>query len=58
MMKEETHIFQGMKRDVHQIRQDGKFLWDAHNIRITSREDSTGYWSIFYWVLCRALCIR
>ena len=43
MMKEETHIFQGMKRDVHQIRQDGKFLWDAHNIRITSREDSTGF---------------
>lgn len=43
MMKEETHIFQGMKRDVHQIKQDGKFLWDAHNIRITSREDSTGF---------------
>lgn len=41
MMKEETHIFQGMKRDVHQIRQDGKFLWNAHNIRITNREDST-----------------
>lgn len=41
MIKEETHIFQGMKRDVHQIRQDGKFLWNAHNIRITNREDST-----------------
>ena len=41
MMKEETHVFQGMKRDVHQIRQDGKFLWNAHNIRITNREDST-----------------
>ena len=41
MMKEETHIFKGMKRDVHQIRQDGKFLWDAHNIRLTNREDNT-----------------
>lgn len=40
-MKEETHIFQGMRRDNHQIRQDGKFLWDAHNIRITNREDNT-----------------
>ena len=40
-MKEETHIFQGMRRDNHQIRQDGKFLWDAHNIRLTNRDDST-----------------
>lgn len=41
MMKEETHIFQGMRRDNHQIRQDGKFLWDAHNIRLTNRDDNT-----------------
>lgn len=40
-MKEDTHIFQGMRRDNHQIRQDGKFLWDAHNIRLTNRDDST-----------------
>lgn len=40
-MKEETHIFQGMRRDNHQIRQDGKFLWNAHNIRLTNRDDST-----------------
>ena len=40
-MQEDVHIFQGMKRDNHQIRQDGKFLWDAHNIRITNREDNT-----------------
>lgn len=40
-MKEETHVFQGMRRDNHQIRQDGKFLWDAHNIRLTNRDDST-----------------
>lgn len=41
MMKEENHIFQGLKRDTHQIRQDAKFLWDAHNIRITNREDNS-----------------
>lgn len=41
MIKEETHIFQGMKRDSHQIRQDNKYLWDARNIRITNREDNT-----------------
>lgn len=41
MIKEETHIFQGMKRDSHQIRQDSKYLWDARNIRITNREDNT-----------------
>lgn len=41
MLKEETHMFQGMKRGTHQIKQDGKFLWDAHNVRITNREDNT-----------------
>ena len=41
MMREENHIFQGMKRDNHQIRQKSEFLWDAHNIRITNRDDST-----------------
>lgn len=40
-MKEDTHVFQGMKRDSHPIKQEGKFLWDAHNIRITNREDNT-----------------
>jgi len=30
-----------MKRDNHPIKQDGKFLWDAHNIRLTNRDDST-----------------
>lgn len=34
-------MFQGMRRDNHQIKQDGQFLWDAHNIRLTNREDST-----------------
>ncbi len=38
---QDNHIFQGLRRDNHQIRQDAKFLWDAHNIRLTNREDST-----------------
>lgn len=41
MMQEDNHIFQGMRRNNHPIRQDGKFLWDAHNIRLTNREDDT-----------------
>lgn len=40
-MQEDNHVFQGLRRDNHQIRQDAKFLWDAHNIRITNREDNT-----------------
>lgn len=41
MIQEDNHMFQGMRRDNHQIRQDGKFLWDAHNIRLTNRDDNT-----------------
>lgn len=40
-MQEDNHIFQGLRRDNHQIRQDASFLWDAHNIRLTNREDNT-----------------
>lgn len=40
-MKQSNHIFQGLRRDNHQIKQDSKFLWNAHNIRLTNREDST-----------------
>lgn len=40
-MQEDNHIFQGLRRDNHQIRQDEKFLWNAHNIRLTNRDDST-----------------
>ena len=40
-MQEDNHIFQGLRRDNHQIRQDAKFLWDAHNIRFTARDDNT-----------------
>lgn len=40
-MQEDNHIFQGLRRDNHQIRQDEKFLWNAHNIRLTNRDNST-----------------
>lgn len=43
MMQQDNHIFQGMRRDTHPIRQDGKFLWDAHNIRLTAREGDSMY---------------
>lgn len=36
MIKQDNHAFQGMKKDSHPIRQDGKFLWEAHNIRFTA----------------------
>lgn len=40
-MEESVHIFKGLRRDNHQIRQSKEFLWDAHNIRLTNRDDST-----------------
>lgn len=41
MMQQDNHIFQGLRRDNHQIRQKPEYLWDAHNIRLTNRDDST-----------------
>lgn len=41
MMQEDNHIFQGMRRSSHPIKQDRNFLWDAHNIRITTRDKDT-----------------
>jgi hypothetical protein len=41
MMKQDIHVFQGMRKDNHPIRQDSKFLWEAHNIRFTSDDDNT-----------------
>lgn len=41
MIQEDLHIFQGLRRDNHQIRQKSEYLWDAHNIRLTNRDDST-----------------
>ena len=41
MMQVESHLFQGLRRDNHQIKQDSKYLWDAHNIRLTNRDHNT-----------------
>ncbi len=40
-MKQDIHIFQGMRRDNYPIRQESKFLWEAHNIRFTARDNNT-----------------
>lgn len=40
-MQQDIHSFSGMRRDLHPISQDAKFLWDAKNIRITARESDT-----------------
>lgn len=40
-MKQDFHVFQGMKQDNHPIRQESKYLWEAHNIRFTAREGNT-----------------
>lgn len=37
-MQEDIHVFQGIRRDSHPIKQDKNFLWDAHNIRLTTRD--------------------
>lgn len=39
--KVEEHIFQGMQRDMSISKQKAEFLWDAHNIRLTSRHGDT-----------------
>lgn len=40
-MKQDFHVFQGMRQDNHPIRQESKYLWEAHNIRFTARDDNT-----------------
>lgn len=40
-MEQDNHIFQKLGRDIHPIRQSTEVLWDAHNIRITNRDDNT-----------------
>lgn len=40
-MQIDNHIFKGLKRGTHQIKQDPEYLWDAHNIRLTRRDDDT-----------------
>lgn len=41
MRQEESHLFQGLKRDTHPLRQNNKYLWDAKNIRFTPIDDNT-----------------
>ena len=40
-MRQDFHVFQGMRQDNHPIRQESKYLWEAHNIRFTARDNST-----------------
>lgn len=40
-MEKDTHIFKGLKRDIHPAYQPTEFLWGAHNVRITNREDNS-----------------
>ena len=39
--KTEEHIFQGMQRDMAVSKQKPEYLWDANNIRLTSRHGET-----------------
>lgn len=41
MKKADKHGFKGLARTGHPIRQNAEYLWDAHNIRLTTREDDT-----------------
>lgn len=40
-MQEDTHVFKGLSRATHPIKQDKSLLWDAHNIRLTTRGHET-----------------
>ena len=40
-MQQDIHTFKGMRRDNHPIRQSSDYLWEAHNIRFTNRDDNT-----------------
>lgn len=40
-MQQDSHVFSGMRRDNHPIKQKEEFLWDALNIRLTNKEDDT-----------------
>lgn len=41
MQHQDIHVFQGLKRDNNPINQEAKFLWNALNVRLTSRDDNT-----------------
>ena len=40
-MKNDNHIFSGLQRDLSISKNRPEFLWDAHNIRITTRGEET-----------------
>ena len=37
----DSHVFKGLSRDIHPINQSKEYLWDAHNIRLTTRDDNS-----------------
>lgn len=42
-LKQDPHVFRGMKRDVAASRQDPEFLYEALNIRFMSEDDDTTF---------------
>ena len=41
MIKQDIHSFRGMRQDTHPIKQPADFLWEAHNIDFTTKDDNT-----------------
>lgn len=41
MRQLDKHIFKGMKRGLHPIRQNNEYLWEAHNIRINIDKENS-----------------
>ena len=41
MLKSDNHIFSGLQRDLDIAKHKPEFLWDAHNIRLTTRGNNT-----------------
>lgn len=39
--KMDSHVFQGMQRDMSISKQQPQFLWEANNIRLTARQGDT-----------------
>ena len=39
-MKQDYHVFQGMRQDNPEVRQDAKFLWEAFGVRLTNRDNN------------------
>lgn len=41
MKRVDSHVFQGMQRDLDVAKHPSNFLYDARNIRLTAREGDT-----------------